>query len=424
MTRQADLKRRVRARMAKTGESYAAARAQVLAGAQAAAGTQPAAGSEAVAGSDVLVGSEVVAGWERPGRDRLAASVHVTNGDITVDLLRRAGLARDALAWADVLHEGPVPAGLDDAGLRRARAEFLAGADGLDPAAVLRRFSERDHALAAGRDGEYVLWFEADLYDQLQIAQILAMLGDLGVPPGRVTLVCIGEYPGIAHFGGLGELEPGQLPGLLDAATPLTAEALDLGAAAWAALRAPDPGGLGRIAASRSRELRFLGEAFDRLAREYPSTRDGLSLTERRTLAATPAEGATAGTVFGRLGEREARPYLGDLFFFGLVARLARATGPAARARPARRRGRRRHPAAPDPGRSPGAAGRGRPRGPQRHRPLGRRRPPPGPRGPLALGRGHRVDHGPGGPLRSSRDVWCRNSIGTTRNSVAAASSG
>ncbi|HEY6710168.1 MAG TPA: hypothetical protein VJB61_21565 [Actinomycetota bacterium] len=310
MTRQADLKRRVRARMAKTGESYAAARAQVLAGAQPPAG------------------SEVVAGWERPGRDRLDASVHVTNGDITVDLLRRAGLARDALAWADVLHEGPVPAGLDDAGLRRARAEFLAGADGLDPAAVLRRFSERDQALAAGRDGEYVLWFEADLYDQLQIAQILATLGDLGVDPGRVTLVCIGEYPGIAHFGGLGELEPGQLPGLLDAATPLTAEALDLGAAAWAALRAPDPGGLGRIAASRSRELRFLGEAFDRLAREYPSTRDGLSLTERRTLAATPAEGATAGTVFGRLGEREARPYLGDLFFFGLVARLARARVP------------------------------------------------------------------------------------------------
>ena len=176
--------------------------------------------------------AEVVAGWERPGWDRLAASVHVTNGDITVDLLRRAGLARDALAWADVLHEGPVPAGLDDAGLRRVRAEFIAGADGLDAGAVLGRFAERDRALAAGRDGEFVLWFEADLYDQLQIAQILAALGGLGVPPERVTLVCIGEYPGIAHFGGLGQLEPEQLPGLLEAAVPLTAGAFELGAAA------------------------------------------------------------------------------------------------------------------------------------------------------------------------------------------------
>jgi hypothetical protein len=255
--------------------------------------------------------------------------LHVTNGDITVALLRRAGLAEDALAWADALHEGPVPGALDDAGLRRVRAEFLAGADGIDAAAVVRRFEERDRALAANRDGEYVLWFEADLYDQLQIAQILAALGGLGVAPGRVTLVCIGEYPGIAHFGGLGELEPGQFPGLLDLAVPLTAGALDLGANAWAALRAADPGGLGEIAASRSRELRFLGEAFDRLSREYPSTRDGLSLTERRILAAAGGPGGTsAGAVFARLGEREARPFLGDLFCFRIVARLAAARVP------------------------------------------------------------------------------------------------
>jgi hypothetical protein len=260
---------------------------------------------------------------ERPDRERLAAALHVTNGDITVDLLGRAGLTRHALSWADVLHEGPVPGGLSDDGLRRVRAQFIAAADGVDAREVLRRFEERDRILAAGRAGEYLLWFEADLYDQLQIAQILAALGGLGVAPGRVTLVCIGEYPGIAHFGGLGELEPEQLPDLLDVAVPLTAGALDLGAAAWAALRAGDPVGLGAIAASRSGELRFLGEAFDRLSREYPSTRDGLSLTERRILAATPAGGAAAAAVFWQLGAREARPFLGDLCCFRTVARLA-----------------------------------------------------------------------------------------------------
>ena len=268
----------------------------------------------------------------RPDRDRLAAALHLTNGDITVDLLRRAGLASEALAWADVLHEGPVPAGLDDSELRRARAAFIAAADQLDRGEVLHRFEQRDRAVAANRAGDYVLWFEADLYDQLQIAQILAMLGGLGVEPGRITLVCIGEYPGIAHFGGLGQLEPEQFPGLLDSAATLTPAALELGAAAWAALRAEDPGRLGWIAASRSRELRFLGEAFDRLSREYPSTRDGLSLTERRILAATAQEerggSASAGSVFARLGDREARPYLGDRFYFRMVAQLAGAGDP------------------------------------------------------------------------------------------------
>ena len=116
----------------------------------------------------------------RADRQRLAAAVHVTNGDIAVVLLGRAGLAADALSWADVLHEGPVPGGLADDELRRVRAGFIAAADGVDAGEVRRRFEERDHILAAGRAGEYVLWFEADLYDQLQIAQILAALGRLG----------------------------------------------------------------------------------------------------------------------------------------------------------------------------------------------------------------------------------------------------
>ena len=262
-------------------------------------------------------------------------TLHVTNGDITADLLRRAGLAGDALVWADVLHEGPVPGGLDDDGLRRARAGFLAGVDGVDGDEARRRFEDRDRALAAGRDGRYLLWFEADLYCQLQLAQILAVLGALGVAPERITLVCIGEYPGIAHFGGLGQLDPGQLPGLLDSAAALTPAAMELAGAAWSALGAGDPGGLGPVAASRSPELRFLGEAFDRLGREYPSTRDGLSLTERRLLAAAAAEpGATAAAAFTRMGEREPRPFLGDLFGFRILARLAGARVPLVEADP------------------------------------------------------------------------------------------
>jgi hypothetical protein len=69
-------------------------------------------------------------------RERLAAALHVTNGDVTVDLLRRAGLATDALSWADVLHEGPVPGGLADDELRRVRAGFIAAADGVDAGEV------------------------------------------------------------------------------------------------------------------------------------------------------------------------------------------------------------------------------------------------------------------------------------------------
>jgi hypothetical protein len=232
------------------------------------------------------------------------------------------------VVWRDVLHEGPVP-DVAEHELREVRARFVGGGDPEAVAAVRAAFEERDRVLADGRDGEYVLWFEADLYDQLQLAQILAALGALRVAPERITLICIGEHVGIAQFGGLGELRSEQLAALpATSAVPLTDDALALAISAWAALRAPDPGGLDAVAAARSPQLRFLHEAFDRLGREYPSTRDGLSLTERRLLAAVAGGAATAGEAFVRAAAREARPFLGDTWAYAVIERLAAASVP------------------------------------------------------------------------------------------------
>jgi Domain of unknown function (DUF1835) len=264
------------------------------------------------------------------------SALHVTNGDSTVASLARTGLAERIVPWRDMLHEGPVP-DVPDGELRRVRAAFLADHE-IDHALALRLFEERDRALADNRDGSFVLWFEADLYDQLQIIQILAGLAALEVDPRRISLICIGEYPGIAHFAGLGQLEPEQLlPLPASAGLELGPAALRLATDAWAAFRAPEPSGLDAIARAHSPELRFLADAFDRLGREYPSTRDGLALTERRILAAAAEGHATAGAIFLRLGERETRPFLGDSWAFAMMERLARAATPLLAPAPAGR---------------------------------------------------------------------------------------
>lgn len=202
---------------------------------------------------------------------------------------------------------------------------------------LLHRFRERDQTLTDNRDGTYVLWFEADLYDQLQVVQILARLDELNVAAERISLICIGEYPGIAHFGGLGELSAEQLRHLPSsgACSSVTQEALELSSRAWSAVRPSRPDGLPELLHSRNGVLRFLAEAVDRLCREYPSTRDGLSLTERRILAATAGHTGTpdsrrplAHEVFSRAAEREARPFLGDTWAFAAMDRLARARVP------------------------------------------------------------------------------------------------
>jgi len=292
MTREGGFKRRVRARMARTGEAYGAARAQL----------------------DRVNGP-------RP--------LHVTNGDSVSRTLREAGVPGRVLTWADVLHDGPVPEGSPTA-LRRVRARHLAGRGWADAAAAERRFAQRERVFRSHAGGRFVLWFEADLYDQLLLLQVLDALRRLGVDPGRATLVSVGEYRGIAHFAGLGELTAAQLAPLAGEGTPLTADALELAAGAWAAFRAPDPAGLAAVTRARSPELRFLGEAFGRLLQEYPSRIDGLSLTQRRILLAASSaasaaggDGAGVGRMFRDVSQQERRPFLGDGPFLAVLDELA-----------------------------------------------------------------------------------------------------
>ncbi len=274
-----------------------------------------------------------------------SSTLHVTSGDSAATTIGEIGLDGPTIAWRDILHEGPVPAG-PASELRVARARFLAtwtealeradappslapvarsgarGSDARRRTRMLRALEQRDATLRAGH-ARYVLWFEADLYDQLQLIQVLDMLAQSGVPPERIDLVSAGEFPGVAHFGGLGELTAASLAGLYAQRVTLTAEAVALARQAWAAFRAPEPEELATLAMARSPELRFLGESIARLLREYPWRGDGLSLTERRILQSIGDESASAGEVFRRVWARETRPFQGDHVVYAALRALA-----------------------------------------------------------------------------------------------------
>lgn len=302
MTKDADFKKHVRARTATTGEAYTTARMQLMRH----RGGQPSTASA----SHVL---------------------HVTNGDSVGQSLGASGLGGAVLPWRDVLHEGPVPGAVSAEELRFIRAGYVAGRWNLPYDEVLRGFVDRDRRLLQAGPGAYVLWFEADLYDQLQLIQVLAMLRESGVEPERIHLVCIGEHLDIAHFGGLGELTPAQLAELYPLREPLDEETLELAAAAWNTFRSTDPASLTATSRWTSRRLRFLGETFARLAEEYPWRTDGLSLTQRRILAAVMHESLGLREIFRRLWQKERRPYLGDWSCYSCIRDLALASHPLLR---------------------------------------------------------------------------------------------
>jgi len=255
--------------------------------------------------------------------------LHITNGDLTAEKLRESDLPGHVMPWRDVLHEGPLPPTDDDEAFARRRADFIGSCGWGEADAVFDEFVVRDQMFADAlvQRESVVLWFEHDLYDQLQLLQILTRVGREAsrVP---VDLICIDSHPEVASFTGLSQLSASALAGLFPSSERVRRDQIELATQAWLALCDTQPQGLAGIAAMDRADLPFLPAAIARLIDEYPSERNGLSVTENRTCALLAEEPCDPTTLFGRVQAREEAPFMGDWSFWRLVAGLSTGQAP------------------------------------------------------------------------------------------------
>jgi redox-sensitive transcriptional activator SoxR len=246
--------------------------------------------------------------------------LHVTNGESAGNTLRRTALGGAVLSWQDALHEGPVPA-LPRRELLSTRARFLAACGLGDERALRSSLERRDRQLldALRDDVQVVLWFEHDLYDQLQLLDVLALASAAATAP---ELIVIGSFPGRPSFAGLGELTAGELETLWPSRRRAAPAALEAAAGAFAAFQAPEPTGLSAWATRDGGELPFLAAALWRLLEELPAPADGLSGTERRALEAVAAGAGTPAAAFVAAQRLEEAPFLGDTWFYRALSAL------------------------------------------------------------------------------------------------------
>jgi hypothetical protein len=251
--------------------------------------------------------------------------LHITNGDSAVNQIRAAGIEGPILPWRDVLHEGPVRFELGLGDLSRVRARFIADCGWDDYEAVLPEFETRDRALEAfGEHDEVVLWFEHDLYDQLQLLQLLDYFALRERGATRLTLVCEAEY--------LGMVAPDRARELFAARRDVTGGQLGLGRAAWRAFGSNDPTRVEELLARDTSELPFLAGALRRHLEQFPSTANGLSRSEAQALGAIAGGRETIREAFLAANHEIEDPiFLGDGVFVWYLEGLAAGRSPLVR---------------------------------------------------------------------------------------------
>lgn len=263
--------------------------------------------------------------------------LHVANGTSTTRIIEGAAIPGARSIWADPLYEGPVPGELTDAELLDVRMQFHSGPGNLDWIAWAGSDQSSDpvndlrewRAAIARHElyDELILWFEHDLFDQLNLIQLLPWVRDHLPATKRVSLICVGSFPGRPDFKGLGELTPGELASLLDTRRPISAAQHEVARHAWQAFREATPETLDQLRRENTSALPYLAAAITRFLQEYPWTTDGLSRTERRLLD-------LAGTrialwkAFPLMAEGEQLYYPTDSSIAGMAEALSRTSPP------------------------------------------------------------------------------------------------
>jgi hypothetical protein len=238
----------------------------------------------------------------------------ITNGDHAADLLAAAGKPGLIMPWRDILHEGPIVIG-PLVECSRVRAAFLAERFRIPLADIEAGFAERDAVMARLADHPRIeLWFEHDLYDQLQLVQVLACLAADGRTDG-VTLVQADDF--------LGRQRPDTILAFEALARRLERADLDLGADVWSGLAAPTPAPAERWSRTGSARLPFLAATLHRFLEELPAPGTGLGRTEATALEGIAHGIADPAELFHSTIAEEEAAFMGDLSFFRLLEDLA-----------------------------------------------------------------------------------------------------
>jgi len=242
------------------------------------------------------------------------ADLIITNGDNAAGILRQAGRDETILPWRDVLHEGPITETRLDA-CSRARVDYLAQRFRIAADDVEAEFAARDAIMRAHAGFETIaLWFEHDLYDQLQLVQVLAFFAGEARTDG-LSLVQADAF--------LGSQTPDTVLRFLERERPVDHADLDLAASVWTDLTAITPEPIVARLGELDDRLPFLKPALARFLEELPAPVSGLTRTEETILKDIAAGTVAPAALFQALLAKEEAAFMGDWSFFRILDDLA-----------------------------------------------------------------------------------------------------
>ncbi|MBA2525056.1 MAG: RNA polymerase subunit sigma-24 [Pyrinomonadaceae bacterium] len=257
---------------------------------------------------------------------------HIHNGDCSAEIAKKSTMPGKHFAWREALIDGPTPADVSRAEWRTLRARHLVESYGVDQDETENSLRVQEEQLAGlPAHDEVILWFEHDLFCQTNLIYLLNWFAEHNPRNTKLSLICIGEFPGLPNFRGLGELSPEQMASLFDSRHEVSKAEKTLASAAWQAYCSPDPTAIQTLLETDTSAMPFLKPALQLHLERFPFVSNGLGRIESRGLELVQQGFSKFTDLFLKFGESEPVFGVGDAQFWIALRQMSEAGEPLLR---------------------------------------------------------------------------------------------
>ena len=251
-------------------------------------------------------------------------TLHILNGDATLQLFEQSSIEGETFVWREVLAEGPVHPEFNSYEFWNERRAFMTDLFSIETGGydkdVYEPFMELSTKLH--QFDEIVLWFEYDLFCQINMMALISYLGDKREPAQTISMVCSGRIDNSGRLFGLGELTPQQLEEQLAKKLKLNTREFDFAKDVYRAYCSNQPDALYTYSIMPSDEFWYIADALKTHFRRFPNSMTGLTEIEQKVVDLANEGVSDQKEMVGKLLKWQKIYGFGDLQYFATIVYL------------------------------------------------------------------------------------------------------
>ena len=254
----------------------------------------------------------------------LTNKLNILNGDGAFPSFSQSNLPGEVRIFREMLCEGPAKENFNSEAFWKTRVNFMTSLNDISEEAYFQKTKDE---LLNGADledyEEITLWFEYDLFCQINMVALLAWFYQLKLS-NTISLVCIGKVEGYDKMVGLGEVDPKLFKSFYEQRVNLNDNDLLYAQQIWLLYCSPHHSALTTLMVTSSNyQLEFIESALQYHLLRFPSRFNGLNLIEQQMVELVSSKAQTKNGLIRSMLEQDYFYGYGDLQYDFTYRKLA-----------------------------------------------------------------------------------------------------